>query len=154
MGHDNVKQILRGENTIVQTQWPVSTCVLLGEGAISHAVGEGHIIKKRAIMKAFTFDALSHYLPVIQAVTRKYIRKWCQTKRILGHREFKTLNFDLSCRLMIGLQSTELECKSLMENFETFISNIFCIPIDINGSGFRKVSNIKALFVGQKIPSF
>ena len=139
IGAECVKQILRGENTIVQTQWPVSTCILLGEGAISHAVGDSHITKKRAIMKAFTFDALSRYLPVIQETTRMYIRKWCTAKRILGYKQFKIMNFDLSCRLMIGFQSNETECRELMEIFETFISNIFCIPVDIKGSGFRKV---------------
>ncbi|XP_053406375.1 cytochrome P450 26A1-like [Mercenaria mercenaria] len=150
IGAEGVKQILRGENTIVQTQWPVSTCILLGEGAISHAVGDSHITKKRAIMKAFTFDALSRYLPVIQETTRKYIRRWCQTKRILGYKQFKTMNFDLSCRLMIGFQGNETECQNLMQIFETFISNIFCIPVDIKGSGFRKALQARDILL-QKI---
>lgn len=134
-----MKQILRGENSLVTTQWPRSTCILLGEGCISHATGRQHISRKKVLMRAFSFSALSAYVPVIQQVTRSYIRKWCQETSIMGCTEFKKMNFDLSSRVVVGSSMGEVELDSLMEVFETFLANLFCLPFNVPGLGLRKV---------------
>lgn len=140
VGAENVKHVLRGENTLVATQWPESTRSLLGEGSLAHAIGENHVAKKRTVMKLFSFEALSSYVPVIQEVTQKYVRKWIAQGRILGCQEFKTLNFDLTCRLLLGLEMDEKECERLRKIFDIFTTNIFSLPVDVYGSGYRKVN--------------
>ncbi|KAL4231246.1 hypothetical protein ACF0H5_008828 [Mactra antiquata] len=138
IGHKNVKQVLRGENTIVQAKWPASTFMLLGEGSLSQTTGYFHRIRKKAITKAFTFDAMSRYLPMIQDVSRKYIRDWCEKQKVMGHHALKTMNFDLACRLLLGFCGSDEECKQLADIFEDFTANIFSIPIKIKGFGFSK----------------
>ena len=135
-----MKQILRGENTLVATQWPRSTCILLGEGCISHATGSEHAAKKKALMRTFSYAALSSYVPVAQEVTRKYVQKWCEQGNIMGCSEFKKMNFDVSSRVLVGFEMSEGELGKLMEVFETFLSNLFCLPFNIPGLGLWKVS--------------
>lgn len=115
--------------------------MLLGEGSLSQTTGYCHHIRKKAVTKAFSFDAMSRYLPVIQDVTRKYIMDWCSRKRIMGHHALKIMNFDLACRLLLGFHGSDIECKELADVFEVFTANIFCIPIRIKGLGFDKVRN-------------
>lgn len=147
VGSEHVKHVLRGENILVATYWPESTRTLLGEGSLSHASGQNHILRKRAIMKSFSFDALARYVPVIQEVTHKYVCKWIAQGRVLGYPEFKILNFDLTCRLLLGIQMEEEECARLLKTFDVFISNIFCLPVDVYGSGYRKVCFFLFLYI-------
>jgi len=139
VGAENVKLVLRAENTLVETLWPASIRTLIGEGSLSHARGHDHVLRKRTVMKLFSFDSLSSYVPVIQEMTQRYVQKWLASGKILGYPEFKVLNFDLSCRLLLGIELKEEECRRLMNVFDDFITNIFCLPIDVYGSGFRKV---------------
>ena len=146
IGPHNVKQILRGENNLVATQWPRSTCILLGEGCISHASGRNHATRKKALVKTLSGSALSGYVPIIQEVTRLYIRKWCRQKCIMGCPEFKKMNFEVSSRVLVGFQMVENELESLMGVFETFISNLFSLPLNIPGFGFRRVCGCRILY--------
>lgn len=142
VGAENVKYVLRGENTLVEAVWPESTRTLIGEGSLAQATGHDHILRKRTVMKLFTFDSLSSYVPIIQEVTQRYVRKWISKGKILGYSEFKILNFDLSCRLLLGLEMDEEECERLLKVFDDLVANLFCIPLDVYGSGFRKVCNL------------
>ena len=138
-GAEYVRRILRGENTLVETQWPLSTRLLLGEGSLSHARGLDHTVKKKALLKAFSSDALSSYVPVIQQITRKFIQQWIVRGRVSVCEEMKTLNFELALRVLLGADLAAAEQRRLTHVFETFMWNLFCLPLDMPGSGLRKV---------------
>ena len=139
IGSENVKQILRGENMLVTTEWPKSTCILLGEGCISHSSGKNHMLRKKALMKILSPNALSGYVPIIQEMTRNYIWKWCKQKNILGCPELKKMNFEVSSRVLVGFDMDQTELENLSRVFDTFLSNLFALPLNIPGFGLRKV---------------
>lgn len=124
----------------MEALWPRSTRLLLGAGSLSHASGSEHVVRKKALMAAFSFEALSSYVPVISTLTRKYVNKWLASGRIYGFDEFRTLNFAVSCKVMLGVDLDSAECGRLMSVFDTFTSNIFSVPLDAWGFGFRKVT--------------
>uniref|UniRef100_A0A3Q4GW81 Cytochrome P450 26A1 n=1 Tax=Neolamprologus brichardi TaxID=32507 RepID=A0A3Q4GW81_NEOBR len=65
-GADNVKQILLGEHRLVSAQWPASVRAILGTETLSNVHGAQHKTKKKAILRAFSREALELYIPVIQ----------------------------------------------------------------------------------------
>ncbi|XP_052770912.1 cytochrome P450 26A1-like [Mya arenaria] len=137
-GAKHVRSVLRGKHTTVEAVWPRSTQLLLGAGSLSQATGQDHLTKKRALMKTFSFDALSKYVPTVQGITQTYIHFWLKKGIINGYEELRTLNFALSCRVLIGATLDRIECQRLMNVFETFTSNIFSMPVNMRGFGFWK----------------
>lgn len=128
------------ENSLVESQWPRSIQMLLGEGSLTLAAGKVHTIRKRAILRAFTYDALSGYAVLTQEIIRKYINKWCSQRNVMGYKEFRSLAFELSCRVLLGFEMNKDEHGRLLDAFETFMSSLFSIPIRIPGLGLDKVS--------------
>lgn len=49
-GAENIRKILLGEHTLVSTQWPQSTRIILGPNTLVNSVGELHK-KKRKVSK-------------------------------------------------------------------------------------------------------
>lgn len=142
IGATNARKILLNENSLVESQWPRSIQMLLGEGSLTLAAGKVHTIRKRAILRAFTYDALSGYAVMTQTTIQKYINKWCCERDILGYNEFRSLAFELSCRVLLGFEMNKEEHGRLLSAFETFMSSLFSIPIRIPGLGLDKVHNI------------
>lgn len=140
IGVEIARQILSHENTLVTSQWPMSTQMLLGKGSLSISTGKEHAFRKKVIMQAFTNSALSSYTSVINEIIMDYIGKWCKEKHILGYPELKSLTFELSCRVLLGIKMNTLEKDRLMGAFEKFLRNLFSLPIYIPGSGLYKVS--------------
>lgn len=139
IGIQSAKKILGSENELVTSQWPKSTKLLLGDGSLTAATGHLHSIRKKAILKAFTSSALGGYATMIQKLTKDHIDYWCSKEKILGYKEFKGLTFDISCQVLLGIKMERNERNSLMEHFDTFLSNLFSIPAKIPGLGLYKV---------------
>lgn len=138
IGAENARKILMNENSLVESQWPRSIQMLLGEGSLTLAAGKVHTIRKRAILRAFTYDALSGYAVLTQEIIRKYINKWCSQRNVMGYKEFRSLAFELSCRVLLGFEMNKDEHGRLLDAFETFMSSLFSIPIRIPGLGLDK----------------
>ncbi|KAM4774798.1 cytochrome P450 26A1 isoform 2-T2 [Cyanocitta cristata] len=71
MGAENVRHILLGEHRLVSVQWPASVRTILGSGCLSNLHNGQHKHRKKVIMRAFSRDALQHYVPVIQEEPRQ-----------------------------------------------------------------------------------
>lgn len=139
MGEKAVRQILNGENTKVTSKWPTSARMLLGDGSLSMSTGSAHSVRKKAILRAFSNDALESYTPVVHEIIRKYINTWCNEPTVLGYQEFRKLTFEISCRILLGFEMDEAEMTRLMEAFETLTANLFSLPICVPGTGLHKV---------------
>lgn len=139
IGVKNVRRILASENELVTSQWPKSTKMLVGEGSLTVSSGSIHNVRKKAIFKAFSNTALEGYTKVTQTITKNCIDQWCTKGNVLGYQEFKSLTFEISCRVLLGIKMTPDEKKELMEHFDIFMSNLFSLPIKIPGLGLYKV---------------
>ncbi|KAL3865139.1 hypothetical protein ACJMK2_006760 [Sinanodonta woodiana] len=138
IGAGNVRKILQGENTLVISELPASARLLLGDGSLSQTTGKCHLRRKKAIIKAFTYTALSSYVPTIQRIVRSYIGNWCNRRQLLACPEIKILTFDVTCKVLAGFDIDEKECHRLETVFETFISGLFSLSVKIPLLGMRK----------------
>lgn len=140
IGAENIRTILNGENLIVTSTWPKSTQKLLGAGSLAMSSGVEHQKRRHVIMRAFTNDALSEYVPTIQEVVCQYISSWCGETTIVAFVEFRRMTFEIACKVLLGLNITHEKRDNITEIFETFTANLFSLPYNIPGLGFHKVT--------------
>uniref|UniRef100_A0A4W3J9A6 Cytochrome P450 26B1 n=1 Tax=Callorhinchus milii TaxID=7868 RepID=A0A4W3J9A6_CALMI len=139
-GSENVHKILMGEHSLVTTQWPRSTRMLLGPTSLVNSVGDVHRHKRKVFAKLFSHDALQSYLPKIQQVIRDGIRDWSSSEEpIVVYQEAKKLTFRIAVRVLLGFQVSEEDLSLLSSNFEQLVANLFSLPLNLPFSGYRKV---------------
>ncbi|XP_076854701.1 cytochrome P450 26A1 [Brachyhypopomus gauderio] len=141
MGAENVRQILLGEHKLVAAQWPASVRTILGSDTLSNVHGTQHRNRKKAVMRAFSRDALEHYIPVIQQEVRCAITDWLQRDScVLVYPEMKRLMFRIAMRILLGFDPDQIKTdeQALVEAFEEMIKNLFSLPIDVPFSGFYR----------------
>lgn len=101
-------------------------------------------------MRAFSRDALQHYVPVIQEEVSACLARWLGAAGpcLLVYPEVKRLMFRIAMRILLGFQPRQASPdgeQQLVEAFEEMIRNLFSLPIDVPFSGLYRVR----LTVGQ-----
>ncbi|XP_053269967.1 cytochrome P450 26A1 [Pleuronectes platessa] len=140
-GADNVKQILLGEHKLVSVQWPASVRTILGPDTLSNVHGALHRSKKKAIMRAFSREALELYIPVIQEEVRASVKEWlARDPCVLVYPEMKRLMFRISMRILLGFEPEQIKTDEheLVEAFEEMTKNLFSLPIEVPFSGLYR----------------
>ncbi|XP_046361189.2 cytochrome P450 26A1-like [Haliotis rufescens] len=143
VGAKNIRKILLGEHSLVTAYWPKSVRTLMGEGTVTHAMGDTHRHRRKVILKAFSHKALSSYVGAVQDVTRSYIQRWCQQGYVFGYPECKSMTFKTACRVLVGFKVSEKEHQQLLETFGEFMDSLFSLPFNVPGSGFNKGLNAR-----------
>ncbi|KAM9817121.1 cytochrome P450 26A1 [Neosynchiropus ocellatus] len=140
-GGENVRQILLGEHRLVSVQWPASVRAILGSDTLSNMHGAQHKGKKKAIMRAFSREALELYIPVIQEEVRAAVKEWLSRDSfVLVYPEMKRLMFRIAMRILLGFEPEQIKTdeQELVEAFEEMIKNLFSLPIDVPFSGLYR----------------
>ncbi|KAJ8013905.1 hypothetical protein DPEC_G00034680 [Dallia pectoralis] len=138
-GAENIRKILLGEHTLVCTQWPQSTRVILGPNTLVNSIGDLHKSKRKILAKVFSRRALETYLPRMQDVVKSEIAKWCSEPGPVDvYAAAKALTFRVAVRVLLGLKMEEKRIVYLSKIFEQLMNNLFSLPIDAPMSGLRK----------------
>ncbi|XP_028279078.1 cytochrome P450 26C1 [Parambassis ranga] len=138
-GADNIRKILLGEHSLVCTQWPQSTRIILGPNTLVNSIGDLHRRKRKILAKVFSRGALESYLPQLQDVVKSEIAKWCSEPGSIDvYAAAKSLTFRIAVRVLLGLQLEEERIVYLAKIFEQLMNNLFSLPIDAPLSGLRK----------------
>ncbi|XP_034754018.1 cytochrome P450 26C1 [Etheostoma cragini] len=138
-GAENIRKILLGEHTLVCTQWPQSTRIILGPNTLVNSIGDLHKRKRKILAKVFSRGALESYLPRLQDVVKCEINKWCSEPGAIDvYGAAKALTFRIAIRVLLGLQMEEERTVYLAQIFEQLMNNLFSLPMDAPLSGLRK----------------
>lgn len=137
-GAHNVAKILQGEGTLVQSQWPPSTKLILGDGALAHSKGEKHRWRRELIMKAFSPQALKSYVPAVQSIVKEHVDKWCKAGSIHGYPEARSMTFTVASKLLLGFDVADKQKQKMLLLFEDMLATLFSMPIPIPGIGLYK----------------
>ncbi|XP_028332337.1 cytochrome P450 26A1 [Gouania willdenowi] len=140
-GAENVRQILQGEHRVVSVQWPASVRAILGSDTLSNVHGVQHRAKKKAIMRAFSREALELYVPVIQEEVRAAVKQWLEKDScVLVYPQMKRLMFRIAMRILLGFEPEQITSdeQQLLEAFQEMIKNLFSLPIDVPFSGLYR----------------
>lgn len=96
----------------------------------------------QAIMRAFSREALEHYIPIIQEEVRAAVKEWlAKDSCVLVYPEMKRLMFRIAMRILLGFEPEQIKTdeQQLVEAFEEMIKNLFSLPIDVPFSGLYRV---------------
>ncbi|XP_057704386.1 cytochrome P450 26C1 [Corythoichthys intestinalis] len=138
-GAENIRKILLGEHTLVHTQWPQSTRIILGPNTLVNSAGDAHKEKRKVLAKVFSRGALESYLPRLREVVRRQVAQWCaQPDAVDVYASAKSLTFRIAVRVLLGLRLNEERVVYLGTIFEQLIDNLFSLPVDAPLSGLRK----------------
>ncbi|XP_074532158.1 cytochrome P450 26C1 [Halichoeres trimaculatus] len=138
-GAENIRKILLGEHSLVCTQWPQSTRIILGPNTLVNSIGDLHKKKRKILAKVFSRGALESYLPRLQDVIKSEIAKWCSKPGAIDvYSAARSLTFRIAIRVLLGLQLEEERIVYLAQIFEQLMNNLFSLPIDAPLSGLRK----------------
>ncbi|XP_054238459.1 cytochrome P450 26C1 [Indicator indicator] len=138
-GAENIRKILLGEHTLVRTQWPQSTQIILGSHTLLGSTGDLHRQRRKILARVFSRAALESYLPRIQKVVSWELRGWCmEPGSIAVYSSAKTLTFRIVAQILLGLRLEEKQFKDLAKTFEQLVENLFSLPLNIPFSGLRK----------------
>ncbi|XP_013867475.1 cytochrome P450 26C1 [Austrofundulus limnaeus] len=138
-GAENIRKILLGEHSLVCTQWPQSTCIILGPNTLVNSIGELHKKKRKILAKVFSRGALESYLPRLQEIIKSEVAKWCSEPGPVDvYSSAKSLTFRIAVSVLMDLQLEEERIVYLAKIFEQLMNNLFSLPIDAPLSGLRK----------------
>uniref|UniRef100_A0A8C5MK57 Cytochrome P450 family 26 subfamily C member 1 n=1 Tax=Leptobrachium leishanense TaxID=445787 RepID=A0A8C5MK57_9ANUR len=138
-GAENIRRILLGEHSLVSTQWPQSTQIILGSNTLVNSIGDLHRQKRKILAKVFSHSALESYIPRIQDAVSAELRGWCRARsHIAVYPSSKALTFRIAAQILLGLSLGEQRFKELAKVFEQLVENLFSLPLDIPFSGLRK----------------
>ncbi|XP_048089435.1 cytochrome P450 26B1-like [Alosa alosa] len=138
-GAENIRKILMGEHSLVCTQWPQSTRIILGPNTLANSVGELHKRKRKILAQAFSHVAFETYLPRLQDVIKREVAKWCSEPGCIDvYAAAKALTFRIAVQVLLGLDAPDAQMDYLSKTFEQLTDNLFSLPIDVSFSGLRK----------------
>ena len=128
--------LFRNENKYVESTWPKSTRILLGDLSLAVKGGQFHTSRRKLLYQAFQPRALASYIPRIEKFTDQYLAKWEQLQEFTWYPEIRDYTFDIASDLFLstdgGSQST------VGKLFEEFVTGLFSIPNPFPWTVFQK----------------
>ncbi|XP_078087602.1 cytochrome P450 26B1-like [Mustelus asterias] len=138
-GAEHLRRLLLEEHNLVGTNWPQSAQAILGSTSLANSSGDIHHHKRKVYAKVFSHSALESYMPQIKQVVAESVRDWCASEHpVTVYSESKRLTFRIAVAILLGSLPSEEELTNLFTVFEQLTHNLFSLPLDVPGSGYRK----------------
>ncbi|XP_020373728.2 cytochrome P450 26B1-like [Rhincodon typus] len=138
-GAEHLRQLLLEEHNLVGVNWPQSVQAILGSSSLANSIGKVHQHRRKIYARVFSYAALESYLPRIKEVVVETVRNWCAREGpIRVYPESRKLTFRIAVAVLLGSSPAEEKMIDLLTTFEQLTKNIFSLPLDLPGSGYRK----------------
>jgi cytochrome P450 len=127
------------DNRIVMREgaMPPHVQELFGGRSLPLLDGEVHAERKRIVLQAFTREAMTAYLPIIQSTVERYFRAWSNEAEIRWLDEMKRLSIEVICSTVLGMAPGE-EMDRLRLDYGVLTNGFAALPIDLPGTRYRK----------------
>ncbi|CAN0879547.1 Beta-amyrin 28-monooxygenase [Linum grandiflorum] len=142
------KFLFSNENKLVTSWWPDSVKKIFPTVETTPLEEESR--RMRALLPQFMKpEALQRYVGAMDDVARRHFESLWEGREVVEVRPLaKGYTFWVACRLFIGLDDPE-RIVQFLELFDHVASGIFCVPLDLPGTTFRRA--IKASkFISEK----
>ncbi|XP_055499332.1 cytochrome P450 26B1-like [Leucoraja erinacea] len=131
--------LLLEETSRVGVSWPRSAHDMLGPHSLANSSGHTHRARRKVYARVFSQAALDSYLPQIVKLVREAVTGWCaRPGPVSVYPENKRLTLRIAAAALLGSLPSQEELTDLFTNMEQLSENIFTLPIDVPGSGYRK----------------
>ena len=128
--------LFRNENKYVVSSWPKSTRILLGKKSLAVNNGSFHTSRRKLLYDAFQPRALASYIPTMEQISDRYLKKWSQMGTLTWYPELRNYTFDIASNLFV---STDGGSDSQVGHyFEVWCAGLFTLPISLPWTKFGK----------------
>ncbi|MBK6530283.1 MAG: cytochrome P450 [Deltaproteobacteria bacterium] len=110
---------------------------LFGGTSLPLLDGEPHRQRKQQVMGAFTREALTQYLPVMDSVVARYLGRWSAAGESALTEDLKKLALEVIARTMVGSEGGR-EFEENVADFKVMVKAFTAIPVPIPGTAFAK----------------
>lgn len=148
-GAQGNKFLFSNENKLVQVWWPASVKKIFP--STNNKAYKTETIKIRKLLPNFIKpEALQRYVPIMDVITqRHFAEKWDGKKEVVTYELTRNFAFWLACKIFVSIDDPE-KVRYLSAPFESIVTGIISIPIDLPGTPFRRGINA-ANFIRQNL---
>lgn len=113
---------------------------LFGGTSLPLLDGPRHRQRKQQVMGAFSREALTQYVPVMEATVARYLEKWSSGGEATLTDDLKDLALEVIARTMVGSDGGE-EFATNTADFKTMVKAFTAIPVAIPGTAFARAKS-------------
>jgi cytochrome P450 len=123
---------------------PANIQLLFGGRALPVLDGDVHRERKHFIMAAFSHDAITSYLPVLQRITAEHFKRWTATRgAIRWADELERLSLEAIGETVMGTPAGP-RMDQLRALYATFFRGFGALPIPLPGTAFSRAKRVLA----------
>ncbi|XP_064601981.1 cytochrome P450 26B1-like [Liolophura sinensis] len=137
-GASNLKQILKGDDKIVNAIHPSGIRTLLGTESLSQSQGKIHRYRKRGFMQGLTGRHLESYGNGMAAMIQEALLDWSSQSRVELADSVQLLTLQLVMSILYGPNISKEDIKVLGSHAATILANLFSLPLNLPGSSYNK----------------
>lgn len=133
--------LFANENKYFAATWPKSTKILLGPTSLAVQGGTFHTSRRKLLFQAFQPRALASYIPTMESITARYLKKWQHLETFTWYPELRAYTFEIASQLFVGRNRGYQ--KPLIELFTEWVDGLFSLPIALPVTKFGKAVNAR-----------
>lgn len=116
---------------------------LMGGHALPALDGAEHLERKQFVLAAFTRDALTSYVPKIQALLGSHLNRWAAGGEIRWLDELKRLSLEMICDCIMGLPPGP-SVDQLSREYYRVLAGFSSLPLPLPGTQYTQAKQALA----------
>ena len=121
---------------------------LFGGTSLPLLDGAPHRQRKQQVMGAFSREALTQYLPVMESTVARYLAKWSAAGESTLTEDLKGLALEVIARTMVGSDGGAKFAENVAD-FKVMVKAFTAIPVPIPGTAYAKAKAAQARIFGR-----
>jgi cytochrome P450 len=138
LGTEANRWIFAGENKYLRNRWHLSARKLLGDQSVSMLNGSAHLERRRLLAPHFTYAAMRHFVPRIEALVHQHCEQWLSAAQPFKAVEaVRALVFEVAIVLMLG--ESRVDAAYMSRLFKRWAAGLFsAVPLELPFSTFSR----------------
>jgi cytochrome P450 len=139
-GPDATGKFIDAEDVQREGAMPGNIQTLFGGRALPVLDGEEHHARKRAVMAAFSAEALDGYVPKIAAVVRDMLGRWAAAEEVHAVGELRRMAIEVIAGTMLDLGPGP-ELEAMRDDYAEVLRGFRGLPLPLPGTAYTKAKN-------------
>jgi cytochrome P450 len=110
---------------------------LFGGSSLPLLDGDPHLSRKTFVLQAFSHEALSAYLPVIDRMVGEALARWAGQEEVVWIPEFKRLSIEVICAAVLGMPPGA-ETDALRADYQHVLRAFSHLPVPLPGTAWSR----------------
>ncbi|MCY1078106.1 cytochrome P450 [Archangium lansingense] len=138
LGPEANRWIFAGENKYLRNRWHLAARKLLGKQSVAMLNGGDHLDRRRLLAPHFTYAAMRHFVPRIEAIVQRHCEQWLSgTQPFKAVDAVRALVFEVAIVLMMG--ESQVDPAYMSRLFKQWVAGLFAaVPVDLPFTAFGR----------------